>query len=219
MTWSVYVHTFPNGKRYVGMTSQNPERRWHGKCHGYHNQSMMADAINEYGWENVTHEVLCTCDTKIEAERIERDFIRFMKTNQIEYGYNVQPGGSRPKGYKFCEEVKKRIRESGCHCGPKNSNYGKTMSAEQRAKLSAAHKGKKMKPESAKQGALKRKGEKAYNARKVAVFDLNGVLLGIYGSLADAGRENGVRTQDVFNTCCGKQKTCHGKRYEYADRG
>ena len=34
MNYFVYIHIFPNGKRYVGLTSQNPERRW-GKGIGY----------------------------------------------------------------------------------------------------------------------------------------------------------------------------------------
>ena len=27
-TWCVYCHTFPNGKRYIGITKQKPEDRW-----------------------------------------------------------------------------------------------------------------------------------------------------------------------------------------------
>lgn len=28
MGYSVYKHTFPNGKVYIGMTGQEPEKRW-----------------------------------------------------------------------------------------------------------------------------------------------------------------------------------------------
>lgn len=26
--WCVYIHTVPSGKKYVGLTSKNPEDRW-----------------------------------------------------------------------------------------------------------------------------------------------------------------------------------------------
>ena len=212
MAWSIYMHTFPNGKRYIGMTSQKPEKRW--KKTGYRNQMPMEKAIEEFGWENVVHEVLCTCETKREAERIETDLIRYFRTSIHENGYNVQPGGDHPKGYKVSEEARQRIRESGCHSGAKNSMYGKHLSPEHRAKLSASHKGK-CNIEAVRRGAKNRMGEKAYNARKVAAYDPNGCLIGVYGSLADCGRVNGVKTQDVYNVCNGRQKTCHGKRFAY----
>ena len=214
MAWSIYMHTFPDGKRYIGMTSQNPERRWKGWNHGYYRQTLMANAIEKFGWDNIEHRVLCTCETKAEAVRIEKDFIRYFQTNQREHGYNVQPGGDHPKGYKISEEALKRVRESGCHSGPNNSMYGKHLSPEHRAKLSASHKGK-CDIKAIRRGAKKRMGEKAYNARKVAAYDLGGGLIGVYGSLADCGRANGIKTQDVYNVCNGRQKTCHGKRFAY----
>lgn len=31
--YKVYMHTLPNGKRYVGITKQEPEKRWlNGYC-------------------------------------------------------------------------------------------------------------------------------------------------------------------------------------------
>lgn len=57
MGYSVYKHTFPNGKVYIGMTSRKPKDRWHnGK--GYKTQSLIHKAIQEYGWNNVKHEIL-----------------------------------------------------------------------------------------------------------------------------------------------------------------
>jgi hypothetical protein len=33
--WKVYCHTFPNGKKYVGITKRSPEERWHKDGSGY----------------------------------------------------------------------------------------------------------------------------------------------------------------------------------------
>ena len=218
MAWSVYMHTFPDGKKYVGMTSQKPERRWGGWNHGYYGQVLMVNAIEESGWDNIKHEILRVCDNKEEAAEFERDYILMYRTTQREHGYNVQPGGYHPKGYKISEEALKNVRESGCHSGPNNSMYGKHLSPEHRAKLSASHKGK-CNIEAIRRGIKKRMGEKAYNARKVLCYDRNGTLIAEYGSLADAGRAFGCKTQDVYNCCIGRQKTSHGIRFTYADNG
>lgn len=47
MAYTVYFHTFPNGKRYIGITKQEPKRRWRdGK--GYEGQAVY-NAILKYG--------------------------------------------------------------------------------------------------------------------------------------------------------------------------
>lgn len=52
-SYCVYCHTFPNGKRYVGISS-DCEKRWrNGK--GYETQPKMNRAIQKYGWENIKH--------------------------------------------------------------------------------------------------------------------------------------------------------------------
>ena len=57
--WSVYIHTFPNGKKYVGVTSQVPASlRWHNNGSGYKNQGYISRAIEKYGWDNVSHEIV-----------------------------------------------------------------------------------------------------------------------------------------------------------------
>lgn len=59
-------------------------------------------------------------------------------------------------------------------------------------------------------------GANAYNSRKVIQCDKLGNQIKIYDSLANASRETGTRTQDIYNCCKGKQKTAKGYRWEYA---
>ena len=56
MSYSVYKHTFPNGKVYIGITSQKPEDRW-SKGKGYQRQPLIYNAINKYGWDNIVHKI------------------------------------------------------------------------------------------------------------------------------------------------------------------
>ena len=73
-SYTVYVHTFPNGKRYVGITCQDVKRRWRdGK--GYEGQ-VVYDAIIKYGWDNVKHEILFEGLTKEQAEEEEKALIK-----------------------------------------------------------------------------------------------------------------------------------------------
>lgn len=53
----VYKHSTPNNKVYIGITKQNPNRRWRNG-HGYKDSHLFFNAIIKYGWLNITHEIL-----------------------------------------------------------------------------------------------------------------------------------------------------------------
>lgn len=99
--YSVYVHTFPNDKKYVGVTCLPVNARWcNGK--GYDNHTKMSQAIKEFGWENVKHEILFERLTQTEASEKEKELIKQLRTTEDEYGYNVSLGGVYNK--KFAVE-------------------------------------------------------------------------------------------------------------------
>lgn len=87
--YSVYIHKFPNGKVYVGLTKQTLDQRWGKNGNGYKGQ-LVYDAILEYGWDNVEHEVF-TGLTKEEAKQKECELIS--KYDSINNGYNIAKGG------------------------------------------------------------------------------------------------------------------------------
>lgn len=88
--YNVYVHTFPNMKRYVGLTKQKPEIRWGFNGWGYHNQPVYK-AIEEFGWINIKHEVVATDLEIFEAQELEKLLIE--KYDSINNGYNISTGG------------------------------------------------------------------------------------------------------------------------------
>ena len=68
--YCVYKHTSPNGKVYIGITGENPNKRWqNGK--GYKPNKHFYSAIEMYGWENIKHEILYSGLSKSEACKIE----------------------------------------------------------------------------------------------------------------------------------------------------
>lgn len=83
-SWYVYVHIFPNGKFYVGMTGRTPEERWQ-KGVGYKGQAHLYSAIKKYGWDNIYHSFVAV-PSKKDAHIVEGLLI--MLLNSVENGYN-----------------------------------------------------------------------------------------------------------------------------------
>lgn len=89
----VYIHTFPNNKKYIGTTSMDVISRWGKNGSGYKGQILMENAIKKYGWDSVRHEVVAYNLTKKEASLLEICLIKIFKTTDRNFGYNVSPGG------------------------------------------------------------------------------------------------------------------------------
>ena len=74
--YSVYCHINKiNGKRYYGITSQRPSRRWRNGA-GYVRNPYFSRAINKYGWENFEHIIIYKNCSKQVAEEIEQDLMQ-----------------------------------------------------------------------------------------------------------------------------------------------
>ena len=86
----VYEHIFPNGMVYVGLTSNDPEKRW-GKIGCRYKNKKFYDDIKNYGWENIEHKIIKSNLTVDEAIRIEKELILKYKENGV--SYNISNGG------------------------------------------------------------------------------------------------------------------------------
>ncbi len=90
--YCVYMHTCPNGKVYIGLTGIKPKYRW-DNGHGYKEQ-VFRHAIAKYGWENITHTIIKDGLTLEEANELEAEMISKYKSNDSEFGYNIDNGGN-----------------------------------------------------------------------------------------------------------------------------
>lgn len=140
-TYSVYLHTSPSGKYYVGITSMKPSRRW-DNGNGYKTQ-IFYRAIQKYGWDNIDHEIVASNLTREEAENFEILLIRELHSNEPKYGYNIENGGSSIG--KMSEQSKKKLSEAkkGRMSGENNPMYGKHHTEKTKLKLKKVHQGEK----------------------------------------------------------------------------
>lgn len=108
--YCVYLHTnIINGKKYVGITCQEPNKRWKNRT-GYNprgkGKSKFYNAILKYGWNNFEHEIVASNLTREEANNFEHILIISLKTNNSEYGYNITDGGDGWTRIKHTEKTK-----------------------------------------------------------------------------------------------------------------
>lgn len=93
-TYCVYKHINKlNGKIYIGITSQQPEKRWkNGR--GYEGNEHFYNAIQKYGWDDgFIHEIIASGLTKESACAIEIELIQACDSTNPNNGYNFSIGG------------------------------------------------------------------------------------------------------------------------------
>ena len=132
-SYYVYIHYFPNGKVYVGITCVSPKRRWRPDGSGYKHQRVMWSAIQKYGWGNIQHEIIASNLTQVEACNFEILLIRNLKSTDHRYGYNIDNGGQTTGTHSDITKAKCKQAK----LGSKNPNFGKKLSDETRRKISS----------------------------------------------------------------------------------
>lgn len=148
--WNVYMHISPSGKRYIGITSQIPKRRWKKDGTGYIHNPHFWNAIQKYGWDNFQHIIVLENETYERACAAEMYLIKHYRTKNPKYGYNMTDGGDGSFGWIPSENVRKKIGEknrgrkhsedtkrkiSAAMRGENNPSYGKHCSDEKKEKL------------------------------------------------------------------------------------
>ena len=106
----VYKHTCPNGKVYIGITKQLPEKRW-SNGHAYNSNPLFAADISKYGWLNIKHEIVAK-DLSIEAAcELEVQLIQAFDSTNPEKGYNRGNGGGYGTNFAQYREARNRVRQ------------------------------------------------------------------------------------------------------------
>ncbi len=240
----VYKHTFPNGKIYIGITSQLPHDRFGKDGHGYKSQPVVYNAINKYGWTSIKHEIVYSNLTQAEAELMEIELIRKYKSNDPQYGYNLDLGGNHQG--KTSEETKKKL--SVINMGESSPVAQKvavldekgniveifaTISDAERklgvdgSSISAVCRGKRIRaggkrfayyPITEEFQPKSPKVRIAHNAKRVKQIDReSGVVLNIFNSASEAQEmlDFHPEAKNIRACCLKKRNLCCGYKWEY----
>lgn len=199
--YKVYMHTFPNGKRYVGITCRSLKQRFKNGF-GYRHNSHMTNAIKKYGWSSVVHDLIADGLTKEDAEKMEIELIAKYDLTNREKGYNIERGGKAAN--RITEETRLKLRQK-CS-GKNNARYGVEVSKETREKMRKAKLGKKQ-PEEQK---LKRR---ISEGKEIAQYDLNGNFIRTFYSTRQVKRELGIHNASACAR--GECKTSGGYVWKY----
>ena len=113
--YTLYKHTNKiNGKVYIGITKQRPNRRWMNGL-GYQTQSVFYNAIQKYGWNNFEHKIIKSdIKTIEEANELEQYWIKkehaYIRDPYCN-GYNMTIGGDTNQTERLWTNKEEKILE------------------------------------------------------------------------------------------------------------
>lgn len=239
--YTVYKHTSPDGKVYIGATSNDPNRRWQNG-YGYRENKDFYSDIEYYGWDNFSHYIVASDLTEPEAYKLEEKLIQqFCATDPVK-GYNKSVGGKGNRG--VVRSAKTRMKIGDAERGTKHHFYGKHLSESHRRKISESNKGKVLSEEH--KNILRAKAINNKNMlgkhhsdetkRKIAAVH-RGIKLTeehkqkisesikkkvlcietntVYDSLDEAAIDTGTSVCGISSACNGRYKTSGGYHWEY----
>lgn len=219
-TYSVYKLTSPNGKVYIGCTSQNPKTRWDYGNKYHHNEDLSSD-IKSFGWNNFNHDIIHAGLEEEDAYELERELIHKYNSYDPRYGYNKTHGGKTNPGMIRSDAYRKQI--SNRMAGEKHPFYGKHLPEETRLKISKANMWHKVSDEtkhkigeanrgrSKSEETIRKWRESISITRKVLCID-TGI---VYDSISTAAKENNTTSNNIISVCKGRTKTACGYRWTY----
>ena len=193
------MHITPNNKRYVGITSQKPNRRWRNG-NGYKENQYFTNAINKYGWNNIQH-IIVRCGLSLEEALVaEKSLIKHYKSADRKYGYNITTGGdisgiplrgklnpNYGRQKVISDETKKKI--SIANRGENNYWYGKHLPITIKTKLSEA------------------------NSVSVAAYNDEGILYKVYKSSTQAALDLGLKSKSSIGNAIFRNIKAGGYRW------
>ena len=226
--FSVYMHINKiNNKRYIGITSQIPKKRWQSNGNGYRTQLYFYNAIKKYGWDNFEHEILYQELSQNDAESMEIALISKYKSNNSEYGYNISKGGGIL--VYSCSRAKKKIYQYSMNgefiCKYKSAEEIERLFGFKQANIRLCCSGKTLSAHNYqwtykyvdKLNFLSNPYERIaqFHAKEVYQYSMDGIFLNKYKSLSEVGRKTGFNFQSISDCCIGAVKQSYGYIWSY----
>ena len=226
MNYLVYKHTCPNNKAYIGITKLNPLVRWGKNGSNYRGQVFYL-AILKYGWDNIKHEILYTDLSKEEAEHKEVELIAEYKSNNKEYGYNIDNGGnyggsrSKETREKISQSLKRTLNTKEGKEIHSRASIGRKHSEEWRIMMSEIHSGKVVSQDTREKISQANKGHTHTEETKERIGKTLCIPIicietrEIYWGTRDAERKTGIAGSSINKCVKHKLKRAGGYHWEY----
>lgn len=135
----IYRYTSPNGKIYIGKTTNEKHRIATHKYEAKHPKNYFHRAIAKYGFDKFTYEVLFRTKSfdrlNYLLNTMEQYYIKKYNTTDPTIGYNLTDGGEGTKGFKHTEETRKKMSLSS----PKVREWARGISRSEETKKKIAN--------------------------------------------------------------------------------
>ena len=238
--WSVYVHTSPSNKVYVGIT-KDIKHRWRANGNGYKGSTRIWYAIQKYGWDNFRHEIIANNLTKEEACDMEIELIKKYKSTDPAFGYNLESGGQYPalapesieklRQSQMGHPVSDRVRDvlANYHkipiiCIETKEVFNSAREASERMGLCYTSISKTARGKQASCGGYHfavlsdyEKGQvKVFTPSSFAYTRVRCLTTGEeFDNISDASRKTGLSRRSLSYACNGTHKTCGKMQWEF----
>ena len=214
-----------NGKYYIGKHISNKE------TDDYLGSGLLLwRAINKYGIENFSKEIIEYCESSSVLNEREKYWIE--KTDSLyPRGYNIAKGGNGGDLYTNNprnKEIREKLRLLGLNQTKEHrealimSRIGKKHTSEACKKISESRKGiifteehKKNISEKTKEAM---KNVKIYNRKSIDCFDKEGNFLQTTESIAEAARIYNQNNREICNMCKGKKHRIKDYIFSYHNK-
>lgn len=199
--YKIYKLTAPDGRCYIGQTSRpKPNYRWVGGK-AYKECPAIQEAIEAYGWDSFTHEIIDECHDEETATKKEQYWIAYYRATENEYGFNLTSGGKY--GYTHSESSKEKTSRSHMGIRPSDETRQKLreialarppMSEEQKRKISDSNYGRWVPKERRERSRVALVGHVISEETKAKIRDAN------KGNTARSKKVVCVETGEVFSS-------------------
>ena len=201
----IYKLTSPSGKCYIGQSTDMVQRILKYKRLQCKSQIKLYNAIQKYGFENFTIEVLYETDTQFKHLKSMLNLMEIKwikKFNSIICGYNIRSGGSFGK---HSEESKQKMSKSG---------KLKIFTEEHKLNLSKASQHRKE-----TQGIIispETQSKMTKSRQKIVIqYTLDGEFIKEWENIYLIENELNISKARLYSTCQGKQKSTAGFIWKY----
>lgn len=207
--YKVYLLTFPNNKHYCGFTGRELNKRFNGG-YGYKKCPLVWKAIQKYGWDNITKEVIFDSDDKNIALNKEREIIKKMHLQNPQFGYNIDQGGKPTGTSSYLTESGRKALSEKTKARWANPDFKQKMS--EKAKLHPPT--RKCIEKGVAAAAEKHRGQPAHNRQPVYQLELKTEkIINSFPSASDAskaliGESSGCT--NILKVCKNQRKNAYG---------